>query len=68
VSDERWRDVAWLMRWRWRCADKRVRSWVGETTDLLARRSRDIRGEHAEVMQHLRERFAVLPRSAATSA
>jgi hypothetical protein len=38
-----------------------VCSWLGETTDLLARRSRDIRAEHAEVMQHLRERFAVLP-------
>jgi hypothetical protein len=61
VSDERWRDVAWVARWRWRCKDKRVRSWLGETTDLLARRSRDIRAEHAEVMQHLRERFAVLP-------
>lgn len=60
VDAERWRDPQWRKRW-WRCEDRRGRWWFGDTTDILARRSGDVRVDHDEVMTHLRERFAVLP-------
>ncbi len=60
ASAEKWGDAQWRKRWC-RCEDTRGQRWRGETNDILARRCRDIRGEHDEVMRHLRERFLALP-------